>query len=205
VIPVCVYIDGFNVFHALKRFHDDKVKWLDLAALVNRLILPKTEQVREIYYFSAYADWLPPQKVRHQEYVKALQSRGIRPILGQFKEKDRWCNSCGHRWKGHEEKETDVSIGIALLNDAYKEKYQRALLLTRDSDLVPAVKMVRQEFPQKEIIVVAPPMMGHSNDLIRVCNAKRKITPKQVWACLLPKQVLNPDGSVAVVRPAKFD
>jgi hypothetical protein len=64
--------------------------------------------------------------------------------------------------------------------------------------------MVRAEFPKKEIVAVAPPMMGHSNDLIGVCNSKRKITPDQVRACLFPKQVLHIDGSVAVNRPAKY-
>jgi hypothetical protein len=40
--PVCVYIDGFNLYHALTKFNDDKVKWLDLAALADRLISPKS-------------------------------------------------------------------------------------------------------------------------------------------------------------------
>jgi len=33
----------------------------------------------------------------------------------------------------HEEKETDVSIGISLLNDAHKNCFERAYLVTRDS------------------------------------------------------------------------
>ena len=36
--PVCFYFDGFNLYHALVRFQDDKVKWLDLAALAKRLL-----------------------------------------------------------------------------------------------------------------------------------------------------------------------
>jgi hypothetical protein len=27
--------------------------------------------------------------------------------------------------------------------------------------------------------------MGHSNDLIAVCQEMKKISPKQIWACLL--------------------
>src|SRR5215211_2740463 len=115
--PVCIYIDGFNLYHALLKFGDEKVKWLDLAALSKRLIAPKTEQIARIYYFSAYADWLPGPVSRHREYVKALTACGVICVMGHFKNKDRGCHNCGHKWVAHEEKETDVSIGITMLND----------------------------------------------------------------------------------------
>ncbi len=203
--PVSFYIDGFNVYHALLKFRDDKVKWLDLASLCQRLIAPKSEVIVQIYYFSAFADWLPGPMSRHQEYVKALEARNVTCIMGHFKKKDRECHTCNATWIAHEEKETDVSIGITLLNDAYKNRFERAFLVTRDSDLMPAVRMVRAEFPKKEIVAVAPPMMGHSNDLIGVCNFKRKIKPDQVRGCLLPKHVLRPDKTVAATRPTKYD
>jgi hypothetical protein len=115
--PVNFYIDGFNLYHALLRFRDPKVEWLDLRALCRRLILPKTEAINSIKYFSAYAHWLPQPMSRHQEYVKALEVTGVIPVLGHFKNKDRECFKCGAQWVAHEEKETDVSIGIAMLNE----------------------------------------------------------------------------------------
>jgi uncharacterized LabA/DUF88 family protein len=102
-------------------------------------------------------------------------------------------------------KGNDVSIGITMLNDAYKGQYDRAYLITRDSDLMPAIKLIRAEFPKKEIVAVAPPMMGHSNDLLTVCNAKKKITPAQVWGCLFPKEVKKADGTIVATRPSKYD
>ena len=57
--------------------------------------------------------------------------------MGHFKKKDRKCFDCGSQWIGQEEKETDVSIGITLLNEAYKDRFSRAYLVTRDSDLMP--------------------------------------------------------------------
>jgi hypothetical protein len=69
------------------------------------------------------------------------------------------------------------------VNDAYKQRYEKAYLVTRDSDLMPAVRMIRAEFPTKQIVAVAPPLMGHSNDLITVCHSKQKISPDH--ACYL--------------------
>lgn len=201
---VSVYIDGFNLYHALCKFQDPKLKWLDLWSLSQRLLSPVSEQLDAVYYFSAYATWLPGPHSRHQLYVGALAAKGVVPILGHFKEKDRRCNSCGITWKAHEEKETDVNIGICLLNDAHKNKYDKALLVTRDSDLVPAVAMVLREYPNKKIEAIAPPLMGHSNDLLKVCTSKKKITPHQVNACLLPAQVLDAHGNIAAIRPLEY-
>jgi uncharacterized LabA/DUF88 family protein len=201
--PVCVYVDGFNLYHALLKFGDNRVKWLDLNALSYRLISPKTEKVQSIFYFSAFAHWQPGKKARHEIYVKALEARGVTCILGHFKNKNRRCNSCGATWIAHEEKETDVSIGISLVNDAYKQRYEKAYLVTRDSDLMPAVPMVRTEFPTNRIVAVAPPFMGHSNDLITVCHLKQKISPDQVKACLLPEKLQHSDGTI-IVRPREY-
>lgn len=201
---VSFYIDGFNLYHSLLRFNCNKVKWLDLAALCSRLIAPKSEKIVSIYYFSAYAYWLPGSVARHKTYVKALEARNIKTIIGNFKNKDRKCFICKATWVAHEEKETDVSIGITMLNDAYKNKYDKALLVTRDSDLVPAVKMIRSEFPNKHISVVAPPMMGHSNDLIKICHSKKKINTQQIWDCLLPELIHDKNGDIIARRPVEY-
>jgi hypothetical protein len=109
--PVCFYIDGLNLYHALAKFGDNRVKWLDLYVLSHRLISPKSEKISSIFYFSAFAHWLPDKMARHQVYVKALEATGVTCILGHFKNKSRKCNSCGAIWTAHEEKETDVRIG----------------------------------------------------------------------------------------------
>lgn len=75
--PVCIYIDGFNLYQALLKFNDNKVKWLDLRLLAESLISPRTEEIKRIYYFSAYADWWPDKMRRHQEYTSALRARGV--------------------------------------------------------------------------------------------------------------------------------
>jgi hypothetical protein len=135
--PVAIYVDGFNLYHALARLRDNRTKWLDLMALSKRLIQPKTEIIVSVNYFSAFAKWLPGPYGRHQQYVAALNATGVKCVMGQFKQKDRECKRCGATWVAHEEKETDVSIGITMVRDAFRDHYRRAYLITRDSDLVP--------------------------------------------------------------------
>jgi uncharacterized LabA/DUF88 family protein len=205
MIRSAFFIDGFNLYHALKRLGSHYLKWVDLNALMGRLIAPKSETIVAIYYFSAYAHWLPDQWKRHQEYVAALRYVGVVPVMGQFKNKDRWCNSCGAKWIGHEEKETDVNIALYLLNEAYRDSYDRAYIVSRDSDLKPAVEMVLTQFSNKEIVIVAPPELGHSNDLTLAAGNKRRIKRRQVQECLLPALVVDPAGNVIATRPSKYD
>ena len=99
---------------------------------------------------------------------------------------------------------TDVNIALWLLDDAYRDRYDRAYVVSRDSDLKPAVAMVRSRFPEKEVHIVAPPHLGHSNDLVSVASGKRKITRPQIEQCLFPEYVRRADGSLAATRPKAY-
>ncbi|MET0483444.1 MAG: NYN domain-containing protein [Aestuariivirgaceae bacterium] len=205
MISSAFFIDGFNLYHALKRLGPHHLKWVDLNALMRRLVAAKSEDIVAYYYFSAFAYWLPEQWRRHQEYVAALTYVGVVPIMGQFKNKDRWCLKCGARWIGHEEKETDVNIALYLLNEAYRDTYDRAYVVSRDSDLKPAVELVLKQFPDKEIVIVAPPELGHSNDLTRAAGNKRTIKRRQVEVSLFPAIIVDSAGNVIATRPSKYD
>jgi len=136
---VNAYIDGFNLYHAIDDTSNHHWKWLDLNTLCRIFAPDSTFSINKIYYFSAFATWKPDEYRRHRAYVKALESTGVVPVMGNFKNKDRKCFKCGRKWVDHEEKETDVNIALQMLMDSYKNNYDRALLITGDSDLVPPI------------------------------------------------------------------
>ena len=76
MIRATFFIDGFNLYHAVKRLNGPHLKWLDLRALMNRQIQPQSEKIANVYYFSAYAHWWAHRKARHEAYVAALESTG---------------------------------------------------------------------------------------------------------------------------------
>ncbi len=78
-------------------------------------------------------------------------------IKGKFKQVEKQCRAtCKQIYSTHEEKETDVNIALYLLNEAYKNTFDKALIISGDSDLLPAVKLVKTLFPNKIISVVVP-------------------------------------------------
>jgi hypothetical protein len=121
--------------------------------------------------------------------------------MGRFKDKPRECNHCHTRWTSHEEKETDVNIAIHLIKDAFEKQFDRAIVISADSDLVPAVDMAKNHDRTRNIDVVAPPgRWGHARDLHPVIA----ITAGRVRRSLFPATLTHKDGT-AIVRPTEYD
>ncbi len=100
--------------------------------------------------------------------------------------------------------ETDVNMALALVSLAYQNKYDRAFLITNDSDQAPAIRMVRNLFPIKKITPIVPPHYRHSNELIQASSDKAKITIDHLKCCLLPETVLDAGGNLIVTRPLEY-
>ena len=88
--------------------------------------------------------------------ISGLNHVGVKVILGEFKLKDKKCRSCHCLYKTYEEKQTDVNISIKLFQEAIYDNYDTAMIISGDSDLMPALKAVKQTFPSKQIGVIIP-------------------------------------------------
>ena len=121
--------------------------------------------------------------------------------MGHFKEKKRKCNECGAKWIQHEEKETDVHIAARIVVDACEDRFDRAILITADSDLAPALNIINARFPNKELFVVAPP--GRHNHA-RSLNTRLTLTPGRLEKHLLPESATNDSGKILFTRPASY-
>ncbi len=145
---VAVYVDGFNLYHGLANLSTPHLKWLNLKSLAEKFIDHKIESIEKVYYFSAVATFMDKDTIlRHRTYIEALETVGIEFIGGNFK--DKWLEYKNKhvqiKWKKHEEKETDVNISIYMVRDAIKGTYDKFILITNDTDIVPAVRIARTE------------------------------------------------------------
>jgi uncharacterized LabA/DUF88 family protein len=188
-------IDGFNLYHAIAGLRRPELKWVNLKTLAGIFINTSTEELGEVFYFTAYVDHVAASVLQAQKaYLKALKIAAVRPVLGFFKKKDRKCPSCSHKWASHEEKETDVNIASYLIDLAYQNEFDRALVISNDSDLSPAIRLVRKRFPEKRITTLAPPNYYHSNELIQASSDKARIRPEHLEQALFPALVGDPTG-----------
>jgi uncharacterized LabA/DUF88 family protein len=203
---VITFIDGFNLYHAIAALGDSAFKWLDLRKLSQEFIHPVKEELVQVLYFSTIASHRnQAAQIRQRTYLRALELRGVKTILGQFKQKDRECSKCFARYMGYEEKETDVNIALNLIDLAYQNAYDRAILITNDSDQVPTIRKVLERFSNKKVTILIPPGTRECNELIRTASAKAKITTEHLQKCLLSEVVTDASGKVAVKRPKEYD
>ena len=200
---VC-FVDGFNMYHALKDLKAPHLKWLDLQLLFSRLTRSKSQIITQILFFSAYPTWKPDSYHRHRLYIQALSSSGVTPVLGQFKNKSKKCLKCNATWISHEEKETDVNLALAMLDLAYKDRYDHAFLLSRDSDLAPAVRKVKQNFPGKKISVFSPYNYRHSSELMQACDGHKTINLGHLSTSLFPEKIYDAGGNLVASRPLEY-
>jgi len=198
------FVDGFNLYHALNALQQPHLKWLDLRKLFSHFSRPKSQIITQILFFSAYPPWKPASHFRHRQYVAALLSTGVTPVMGQFKNKPKKCMKCAAQWVSHEEKETDVNLALALLDLAYKDKYDHAFVLSRDSDFAPAIHMVKQNFPEKKITILAPHNYRHSGELLKAADDHKTIKLKHIATSLFPADIYDAGGNLVVKRPIEY-
>jgi len=205
---VAAFFDGFNFYHAVDELNLPHLKWVNLRRLCGRFAPPPDFDLVQVNYFSAYATWLPDSYRRHIEFVRAQQAQGVNVVLGMFKEQMHSCRRCGSRWPSHEEKESDVSLAVHLYRGAARDEYDRALLVTRDSDILPAVRLVKQDFPRKEIRLLAPPGKPFNLALLRAAGGNscgKQLQVVHLQQSLLDREVLDKAGKVVAVRPKEYD
>lgn len=199
------FIDGFNLYHAIDNLKRPYLKWVNYRRLALLLMPPKTHQLVGVFYFSAYAPHFSESLKRHKQYVKALNECDVKHIMGRFRTQDKKCLQCGCQWLKHEEKETDVNIALTMLDLAHKGEYDHAFLISNDSDLAPAIRLIRRNFPNKSITTVVPPNSRHSNELIQVSSEKAKITVSHLERCLLPCTIYDKQRKIVTTRPKEYE
>lgn len=200
---VIAYVDGFNLYFGLKSKGWRKYYWLDLWALAERFLKPGQALVEVVYCTSKIKN--DPGAIQRQlTFLDALQAYrpGVEVVFGHFLAKNDTCRQCGNTYTRHEEKKTDVNIACHLLTDAMDCRFDIALLLSADSDLVPPVEVVRQRWPQKKVIAVFPPDR-RSDALKRACNGQTWIGEDKLRQSQLPTSVTLADGKVAT-RPQQW-
>lgn len=204
---VILYVDGFNLYHAIDDLKKPHLKWLSLRDLGQRLILRQSERLEKVVYFSAYATHLaqknPNKIMRHQTYVRALEATDVECCLGRFKLKRARCHGCGNQWHTPEEKETDVAIAVRIIEDAFRDRFDTCYLISGDTDLTPALRLLQDHFPRKRLVTVSTPHRQHSAEILNLAHRKTKVTISLLEKSLFPQQFQAADGTI-ISRPIEY-
>jgi len=193
-----VYVDGFNLyFGALKG---TPYKWLNIKSLCERLLDPHNV-IDTIKYFTAYVSPTPsdPDKPLHQQlYVRALRHAcpETQVIKGQFRthivKKKLAQPIAGMRYADvyeTTEKGSDVNLAVHLLNDAWLDYFDCAIIVSGDSDLAESIRLVRKHHPKKVVGVIAPGKRTMSKELVKAATFVRTVSTSALAQSQFPDSI----------------
>lgn len=132
---------------------------------------------------------------KHKNYIKALEHAGIKTIYGSFRHVDKFCTKCNRYYNTYEEKRTDVNIAINLFKEALHDNYDIAIIISGDSDLIPAIESAKSAFPEKQFGIVTP-INRSAEELKHAAHFHMKMKEKHLMSCRFDDDVTLTDGQV---------
>ncbi|MEM8645955.1 MAG: NYN domain-containing protein [Pseudomonadota bacterium] len=199
IMRAYAYIDGFNLYYrGLRR---TPYKWLKVELLVREL-LAADDDLLLIRYFTADVSprsGSPMAPERQQAYLRALRTiPNLRMHKGRFLPKQKSRPLVGQeqtyvRVHDTEEKGSDVNLATTLLNDAFRKRFDVALVLSQDTDLIEPLRIVRHDLG----LTLGVGWMEATNPgkkHRRVTSFIRHITPSMLARCQFPDPARGKSG-----------
>jgi uncharacterized LabA/DUF88 family protein len=194
-----VYIDGFNFYYG--QLKDSRHKWLNLTKLFKTVLGEENELVK-LRYFTARVQPTerdPQVNIRQDTYFRALEvlCPEVETHFGHFLRHKVFAENANpppnkiEIFKT-EEKGSDVNLALHVLNDAWANAYDCAVIVSNDADLATALQLVKEQH-KKVIGLVTPgaPQRKPSWQLKKYANF---FIPIRQWALeqsLLPDAIPN--------------
>lgn len=204
-----VYIDGFNLYYRALR--GTRHKWLDIAAL-SATVLPVGCEIAAVNYYTAHVSGRvdPTAPARQHAYLRAIATLpGVSIHFGNFMVSRKWSGlvqpptfkppyvtaagtalDVAYVWKT-EEKGSDVNLGVHLVRDAFLGRFDEAAVLTNDTDLTEAFRIVTGD-TGKQLTLLAPNSRP-SASLVAAASHVRHVQP-YLGPCQLPAIVTASNG-----------
>ena len=197
-----IYIDGFNFYYGAVK--NTPYKWLNFKRLFEQL-LDTSHQILSIKYFTALVTGKidPDQPIRQKTFLRALKTYipEIEIFYGEFLSHNVFKplaypidkNLFGKNLKfvnivKTEEKGSDVNLATQLLNDAWLNLYDCAVIVSNDSDLSESFKLVKVHH-KKKIGLITPGSRHPSKELMKYADFVKRVRKGILAASQLPDPI----------------
>jgi len=171
---VAVYLDGSNFYHILR---DPRVNLHDLLQYDYKGLadwLARGRRIVSLRYYVGVVRAKPEddkgQRMRsnQQRLFARLKKQGWNVVLGHMMQYDNG---------GFHEKGVDVLIALDIVEGAYQEVYDTAILVSSDTDLLPAIARAQEKGRSVEYVGSSyRPSFG----MIKHANENRLLTKEEL-------------------------
>ena len=198
---VAVYIDGFNLYMALKESGFGQYRWMDLVRFSEGQ-LRQNQQLVAVHYFTSKVN--PGAEGRRQrDFLYANEDHQRLTIHeGVFDYESNRCTSCGFRKPV--EKQTDVKLATQMALDAAADRFDTAMIVSTDSDFIGAISILRQHYAAKRFVISVPPgRTERAEALFAVATGWARVNEAMLRSARMPDTVQLASGR-EVHRPPQW-
>ena len=197
LIKTNIYIDGYNLYYS--RLKGTAFKWLDLANLFRDQIMMQQDPNTQVLNIKFFTSPVKASYARHGQASEHAQTQYHRALVAKypdlieiingfhifqptalpaFEESQAPSKSTVSKVWMIEEKQTDVNIALQAYRDAARGICDQVVICSNDSDLEPALRLIRQDVPTAVIGLVMPLRPQAASDG-KVPN--KRLTPLAHW------------------------
>ena len=200
---VMAYIDGFSLYFGLRDMGWRGYYWLNVKSLCEKFAKLPHRRLVGVKYFTSRIKGDQSKIARQDAFIQALKTvSGIEVLWGKYGIRSYECHSCHHKGELPAEKMTDVYIASEMIMDASQNIYDTAYLISGDKDLVPAIKIIKEAFPDRRIVLIPPPKR-YCSDLRTVAHATLTMWEHYLRKAQFSSTITRPNLS-PLTRPASW-
>jgi hypothetical protein len=203
-----IYIDGFNFYY--RSVKGTPYKWINFKSLFEKLLSEQNE-INKIKYFTALVSgkYNPQKPIKQKTFIRALELTipEIEVFYGHFLTHEVFAplvkpeiNRKSVKIIKTEEKGSDVNIAVQLLNDAWLNSFDCAVVVSNDSDLAEAMKLVKKHHPEKKLGLFMPGKGHPSKELMQYADFVKRIRE----GVLQSSQLVNPIPNTNIYKPENW-
>ena len=200
------YIDGFNLYYNTFKgklnAENIQYKWLNLEKLIPWIVSKKYKKntfVKTKYYTAHVSGKEDAGKLERQNvYLNTLKSycEQTEIYYGKYIVKESYRTKVNKVFPFPskvkvflpEEKGSDVNLASHMLFDAFRNKFEVAVLVSNDSDLEEPLRIVTEEF-DKKVIIVQPKHVNTSKSLLKYSFDVLRYDKNDLKECQLPLDI----------------
>ena len=193
-IRTAIFIDGLNLDRGLLQ--GTPYRWLDPKQLCGH-ILPASYEITAITYCTALVRDRATRK-QQKIYLQALEEHipELKTLEGEFVPRPKTGILKGSQSSkpitiiAQVEKRTDVNLAVHLVNDANRDRFDCAVVISNDSDFAEALRLVKDEC-HKEVWLLSPIKKNEkpTSKLAVHATHTRIIRPSDLKRSQLPQRI----------------
>ncbi|MDP3026939.1 MAG: NYN domain-containing protein [Nanoarchaeota archaeon] len=182
---ISIYIDGANFVYGLKSLNPKYSDYhFDFKNFIKRII-GKNKLIDVLYYNASLKQEINPRRFKEQQKLIARLRKISKCKVILCKRQKRF-NKADEEY--YTIKGDDINLALDMLNDAWENKYDRAVLISGDGDFAPLVKYVRSKNKEAEIISFEKIASRNLiNEVNRYSFINKKIANRFFWREALEK------------------